>query len=186
CRFGYRDSVFKQPGGERWLILSLTLRVGPQFAPMLSYAPLAAAFAGCATPPSAAAVAAEVRRIRASRLPDPARIGNAGSFFKNPVIGAALGQALRERHPGLPMHPEGGTAGEARVKLSAGWLIEQCGWKGHRIGDAGVHADHALVLVNHGHASGAELLTLAMAIRDSVHERFGLWLEPEPRIVGGA
>jgi UDP-N-acetylmuramate dehydrogenase len=186
CRFGYRDSVFKQPGGERWLILRLRLRVGPQFAPVLSYAPLAAAFAGRSATPSAAEVATEVRRIRASRLPDPARIGNAGSFFKNPVVNAALAQALHERHPGMPMHPGGSSLSDAPVKLSAGWLIEQCGWKGHRDGDAGVHADHALVLVNHGRASGAELLRLAMAIRASVHERFGLWLEPEPRIVGGS
>ena len=186
CRFGYRDSVFKQPGGERWLILSLRLRAGPQFAPVLSYAPLAAAFAGHAGAPSAVAVAAEVRRIRAARLPDPARIGNAGSFFKNPVVSAELGQALRERHPDMPMYPGALAAPEAGMKLSAGWLIEQCGWKGHRSGDAGVHADHALVLVNHGHASGAQLLRLAMAIRASVHERFGLWLEPEPRIIGGA
>jgi UDP-N-acetylmuramate dehydrogenase len=84
------------------------------------------------------------------------------------------------------MYPGGLAAPEAGVKLSAGWLIEQCGWKGHRSGDAGVHADHALVLVNHGKASGAELLRLAMAIRASVHERFGLWLEPEPRIIDAA
>ena len=117
------------------------------------------------------------------RLPDPAVIGNAGSFFKNPVVPAQQALALADAHPGLPVFP-GGDA-DSR-KLSAAWLIDACGWKGHRDGDAGVSAQHALVLVNHGAATGAQLLALARAIAGSVDARFGVALEPEPRIVGAS
>jgi UDP-N-acetylmuramate dehydrogenase len=118
--------------------------------------------------------------IRRRKLPDPAQIGNAGSFFKNPLVASEIAAELRERHPALPVYP----AGAGRAKLAAAWLIEACGWKGHREGDAGVHAAHALVLVNHGHARGAEILALARRIQASVAERFGVLLEPEPRILG--
>ena len=134
--------------------------------------------AGRATP-TAVDVADAVSAIRRRRLPDPAVLGNAGSFFKNPLVEPALAQALAAREPGLPAWPAGGL-----VKLSAAWMIDRCGWKGHRDGDAGVHAAHALVLVNHGHAGGPALLALARRIRDSVHARFGVALEPEPVVVG--
>ena len=119
--------------------------------------------------------------IRQRKLPDPARIGNAGSFFKNPIVPAALAQSLQDRHQRLPVFP--GDAAGTR-KLSAAWLIDACGWKGAREGDAGVSAEHALVLVNHGQASGAQLLALARRIAASVQERFAVALEPEPRIIG--
>jgi UDP-N-acetylmuramate dehydrogenase len=183
CHFGYRDSVFKQPGGDRWLILELRLRVGA-FAPVLDYADLRRVFPEGGPTPEAAAIADAVRGIRARKLPDPARLGNAGSFFKNPVIGVAQAGALKEREPGLPLYPTLDARGEPAFKVPAGWLIERCGWKGTRAGDAGVHTDHALVLVNHGTASGAEILALARRIRTSVHARFGIRLEAEPRIVG--
>jgi UDP-N-acetylmuramate dehydrogenase len=108
-------------------------------------------------------------------------LGNAGSFFKNPLLPAEQAQALQHAYPALPVFPGDG---QDQRKLSAAWLIEACGWKGHRDGDAGVSAAHALVLVNHGQASGAELLALARRISASVLERFGVILEPEPRIVG--
>jgi len=127
-------------------------------------------------------VADAVTRIRRRKLPDPAVVGNAGSFFKNPIVPAAQAEALHAAHPALPVFRGDG---EATRKLSAAWLIDQCGWKGHRDGDAGVAASHALVLVNHGRAGGAELLALARRIAASVRERFGVALEPEPRIVGG-
>ena len=184
CRFGYRDSVFKQPGGSRWLVLELVLRVGADRLPVLTYGELKARFAGHATQPTAIEIDRAVREIRSRKLPDPAVIGNAGSFFKNPVVDRALADGLREREAGMPIHPAGSATGTDQVKLSAGWLIDRCGWKGVRLGDAGVHEAHALVLVNHGSASGHELLELARLIRDSVHERFGIWLEPEPVIVG--
>jgi len=110
-------------------------------------------------------------------------LGNAGSFFKNPIVPVYQAEALKSTHASLPMFPGGG---DTLRKLSAAWLIDACGWKGFREGDAGVAASHALVLVNHGQASGAQLLDLARRIAVSVHERFGVALEPEPRIVGAA
>ena len=130
--------------------------------------------------PRAAQVAEAVIRIRRRKLPDPAVVGNAGSFFKNPIVPAAQAEALRAGHPALPVFP----ATDGHAKLSAAWLIDQCGFKGHRDGDAGVSPAHALVLINHGHASGAQLLALARDIAAAVHARFGVAIEPEPRIVG--
>ena len=177
CRFGYRDSFFKTPAGRRWLVLSVRFALSRTPRPRLEYGELRARLG--ATPVDSAAVADAVAAIRRSRLPDPAEIGNAGSFFKNPVIDADTAAALRERHPGMPVHP----AGAGLAKLSAAWLIEQAGWKGARRGDAGVSARHALVLVNHGAASGAQLLALARDIQDSVAQRFGVRLAPEPVVV---
>ena len=177
CRFGYRDSFFKTPAGRGWLVLSVRFALSRTPRPRLDYGELRARLG--AAPVDSATVADAVAAIRRSRLPDPAEVGNAGSFFKNPVIDAAAAAALRERHPGLPVHP----AGPNLAKLSAAWLIEQAGWKGVRRGDAGVSARHALVLVNHGAASGAQLLGLARDIQDSVAQRFGVRIEPEPVIV---
>ena len=126
-------------------------------------------------------VAEAVIAIRRRKLPDPAVLGNAGSFFKNPIVPRAQAEALQAEHPALPVFR--GTDDDSR-KLSAGWLIDACGWKGHRDGDAGVAASHALVLVNHGQASGAQLLDLARRIADSVQVRFGVAIEPEPRLIG--
>jgi len=126
-------------------------------------------------------VAEAVCRIRRRKLPDPSVIGNAGSFFKNPIVPAAQAAELQSAYLALPVFRG---SDETTRKLSAAWLIDQCGWKGHRDGDAGVAASHALVLVNHGRATGAELLALARDIAGSVHERFGVLLEPEPRVIG--
>ena len=119
--------------------------------------------------------------VRAPALPNPALIGNAGSFFKNPIVPRAQAEALLARFPALPVFR---IADDGLRKLSAAWLIDQCGWKGHREGDAGIAASHALVLVNHGQANGAQLLALARRVAASVAERFGVALEPEPRIIG--
>jgi UDP-N-acetylmuramate dehydrogenase len=182
CAFGYRDSVFKQPGGERWLIVAVRYRLHRRPALRLDYGEIRAELARAGIDaPSAADVADAVTTIRRRRLPDPAVLGNAGSFFKNPLVAPALAAALRAREPDLPAWPAGD-----RIKLSAAWMIDRCGWKGHRDGDAGVHAAHALVLVNHGRASGAELLELARRIRESVLARYGVALEPEPVVVGPA
>jgi len=131
-------------------------------------------------------VAEAVRRVRRAKLPDPAQLGNAGSFFKNPIVSIARAGQLLAEHPDVPNYPAV-LAGVAARKLSAAWLIEACGWKGVRDGDgdgdgdgdAGVDARHALVLVNHGQASGAQLIALAARIRASVEERFGVRLETE-------
>lgn len=181
CRFGYRDSVFKQHP-ERWVITAVRFRL-PRQAPLrLDYAGIRDELDAMGIEqPRASEVAEAVIRLRSRKLPNPDLLGNAGSFFKNPTVDAASGRALAARHPGLPVFPSGQ---DGTVKLSAAWLIEACGWKGFREGDAGVAEQHALVLVNHGSASGRELLDLARRIVKSVHARFGLTLEPEPRIIG--
>jgi UDP-N-acetylmuramate dehydrogenase len=180
CAFGYRDSLFKRDPG-RWIVTAVEFRLSRTAPLRLDYSGVREELAVMsATAPTAQQVAEAVRRLRRRKLPDPAVIGNAGSFFKNPVIDAAAAGRLREAYPDAPVFP----AGPALAKLSAAWLIERCGWRGHREGDAGIAAQHALVLVNHGHASGAELVALARRVAESVQQRFGVRLEPEPRIVG--
>ncbi len=182
CAFGYRDSLFKQPDGERWMVVALRLRLSRTPRLALDYGDIRDELARRGlSAPTPTDVADAVTAIRRRRLPDPAVLGNAGSFFKNPLVEPGTAAALVSREPGLPAWPAGD-----RVKLSAAWMIERCGWKGHRDGDAGVHAAHALVLVNHGRARGDELLALSVRITDSVRARFGVSLEPEPRVVGTA
>jgi UDP-N-acetylmuramate dehydrogenase len=181
CRFGYRDSLFKHPEGRHWLILKVAFRLSRCAAPVLSYPALADELARQGIrQPTAVQVSEAVCAIRRARLPDPARLGNAGSFFKNPVVDAAVADALRENHPGLPVYAD---SAPGRCKLSAAWLIDRCGWKGRREGPAGVHAEHALVLINHGGATGEQILALARRIQDSVADRFGIALEMEPVVV---
>lgn len=179
CAFAYRDSLFKHEP-DRLIITAVDFALPRQALPRLEYAGLGEALAASGIEqPTAMDVANAVIAIRRRKLPDPAVLGNAGSFFKNPVVPVAQAEALLEAHPGLPCFGHG----QAR-KLSAAWLIDACGWKGHRDGDAGVSPGHALVLVNHGVATGAQLLRLARGIAASVQERFGVALEPEPRVVG--
>ena len=182
CAFGYRDSAFKR-APERWIVTAVEFELARDASPRLDYAGIGEELAamGIAGPPSAREVAEAVIRIRRRKLPDPALTGNAGSFFKNPIVPAAQAAALLAAHPRLPVFPGDG---DGSRKLSAAWLIDACGWKGAREGDAGVSDAHALVLVNHGQASGVQLLALARRIAASVGERFGVALEPEPRIVG--
>lgn len=180
CRFGYRDSLFKQQP-DRWIVTAVEFSLHRFAEPVLDYAGLRDTLAARGIhAPRPLDVAEAVIDIRRSKLPDPAVIGNAGSFFKNPIVPGAQAAALVAAHAGIPVF----AAGEGLRKLSAAWLIDQCGWKGKREGDAGVAEGHALVLVNHGRASGAELLALARRIAASVQMRFGVALEPEPRIVG--
>jgi UDP-N-acetylmuramate dehydrogenase len=184
CGFAYRDSVFKRDP-DRHVVTAVEFRLSRTPRPRLDYAGLAEELAAMGIDDADAArpsqVAEAVCRIRRRKLPDPAMLGNAGSFFKNPIVPAPLAADLQSAHPQLPVFR--GSDSDHR-KLSAAWLIDSCGWKGHRDGDAGVAASHALVLVNHGHATGAELLDLARRIAGSVRERFGVSLEPEPRIIG--
>jgi UDP-N-acetylmuramate dehydrogenase len=183
CRFGYRDSFFKRAPDQN-IITEVRFRLPKQRPVKIDYAGVGEELAamGIEATPTHRQVAEAISRLRTRKLPNPALLGNAGSFFKNPIVDAAIAEALMSRHPGLPVFP--GDAASTR-KLSAGWLIEQAGWKGHREGDAGVAAQHALVLVNHGAATGAQLLDLAGRIAGSVQARFGVALEPEPRILGG-
>ena len=182
CAFGYRDSVFKrQP--DRYVVTAVEFALPRASKLMLDYAGLGDELRtmGVSTP-TPRCVAAAVIAIRRRKLPDPATLGNAGSFFKNPIVPAMLAESLSATHPTLPVFRAGDDPHSR--KLSAAWLIDTCGWKGHRSGDAGVAATHALVLVNHGAATGQQLLDLAHRIADSVQARYGVALEPEPRLVG--
>jgi UDP-N-acetylmuramate dehydrogenase len=181
CSFGYRDSVFKREPDRR-IVTAIELRLPQAGATNVAYAGLAEELAAMgALQPTPRNVAAAVRRLRRRKLPDPAVTGNAGSFFKNPVVARAVAVALQSRFEGVPVFP---AATAAERKLSAAWLIEQAGWRGFRDGDAAVSAQHALVLVNLGQATGPQLLALARRVATSVQEKFGVTLEPEPRIVG--
>ncbi|CAB3746770.1 UDP-N-acetylmuramate dehydrogenase [Paraburkholderia humisilvae] len=189
CRFGYRDSFFKREGRDRFVITSVTFRLPKVWAPRAGYADIARELAvgqhgsvngkvsGSAdAAPGARAIFDAVVRVRRAKLPDPLALGNAGSFFKNPVVSAAQFAALLEREAGMVSYPQP----DGRVKLAAGWLIDRCGWKGRALGAAAVHDRQALVLVNRGGATGADVLALAAAIQRDVAERFGVDLEPEP------
>lgn len=179
CRFGYRDSFFKREGRDRFVITSVTFRLPKSWQPRAGYADLArelAANGHADTAPTAQAIFDAVVAVRRAKLPDPLELGNAGSFFKNPVIEAAQFDALKAREPEVVSYAQP----DGRVKLAAGWLIDRCGWKGRAMGAAAVHERQALVLVNHGGASGADVLALAKAIQRDVLERFGVELEAEP------
>ncbi|HZX79316.1 UDP-N-acetylmuramate dehydrogenase [Lysobacter sp.] len=181
CAFAYRDSVFKhQP--DRYIVTAVEFALPRTPSLKLDYAGIGDEIAamGIASP-TPLDVAQAVIAIRRRKLPDPAVLGNAGSFFKNPIVPVALAEALHAQHPTMPVFR--GNDADTR-KLSAAWFIDACGWKGHRDGDAGVAPSHALVLVNHANASGTQLLDLARRIADSVHTRFGVPIEPEPRIIG--
>jgi len=180
CAFGYRDSVFKHGEAAHWLVTAVRLRLSRVADLKLDYGEIRAELAEARIlAPTPIDVADAVSRIRRRKLPDPAVIGNAGSFFKNPLIEPEQATALTAREPELPCWPSGD-----QVKVSAAWMIERCGFKGLRVGDAGVHARHALVLVNHGHALGSEVLALASRIQEAVDQRFGIRLEAEPMVVG--
>jgi len=180
CHFGYRDSVFKhRPAGEV-VILSVTLGVPLDWQAVTGYVDVAAELrARRIEQPDARDIFDAVVAIRRRKLPDPAVIGNAGSFFKNPVVTREVRNALIEKFPSLVSYDLGG----ARCKLAAGWLIEACGLKGAVRGRAAVYEKQALVLVNRGGATGAEILALAREVQEKVMERFGVQLEPEPTIV---
>ena len=181
CAFAYRDSVFKHQA-DRYLVTAVEFVLPRTPHLRLDYAGIREELGAMGiSAPTAREVAEAVIRIRRRKLPDPAVVGNAGSFFKNPIVSQAQADALLVDYPTLPTFR--GDAPHNR-KLSAAWMIEACGWKGHRDGDAGVSAAHALVLVNHGQATGAALLGLARRIAESVHARFGVGIEPEPKIIG--
>lgn len=179
CRFGYRDSFFKREGRDRFAITSVTFRLPKAWTPRADYADVARAVEASGTSATPQAIFDAVVAVRRAKLPDPAVLGNAGSFFKNPVVDAATFDALRVREPQIVSYPQA----DGGVKLAAGWLIDRCGWKGRAMGGAAVHERQALVLVNRGDATGADILALARAIQEDVHARFGVQLEPEPVVI---
>ena len=178
CQFGYRESFFKSQTLDKLLITSVTFRLPKKPEWHINYAGLREALAGEML--SADVISKAVISERQKKLPDPSKLGNAGSFFKNPVLANADWEILKEKFEGLPGFPQ---ANKDSVKTSAGWLIDQAGWKGHRAGDAGVSDQHALVLVNHGQATGEQLWQVATDIMNSVEDKFGVRLEPEPRVI---
>jgi len=179
CAFAYRDSRFKRESG-RWIILRVRFVLSRNAALHLDYGPVRQRLAeqGIESP-NASDVSRAICAIRSEKLPDPAVLGNAGSFFKNPLVPAELAQRLQAEYSDLVAYPQA----DGQVKLAAGWLIEKAGWKGYRDGDAGVHRLQALVLVNHGNATGQQLLGLAQRIQADIAERFGVSLEIEPNVL---
>jgi UDP-N-acetylmuramate dehydrogenase len=177
CRFAYRDSVFKHADGAGLVIVDVSFALPVAWEPNLRYGELAQAVAEAGlTQPSAQQISDLVVAIRRRKLPDPAVIGNAGSFFKNPVVSSEHCARLLAAHPALVHHAQP----DGSEKLAAGWLIDQCGWKGKTLGAAGVYPKQALVLVNNGGATGAEVLALARAIQADVLARYGVTLDTEP------
>jgi UDP-N-acetylmuramate dehydrogenase len=179
CNFGYRESVFKNKYRNQFIITSVTFRLNktPKFN--ISYGAIEHELQKMGVKElSIAAISKAVCNIRSSKLPDPKQIGNAGSFFKNPVVSYELHEKIKKEFPNVIAYPSG-----SEIKLAAGWLIEQCGWKGYRKNDFGVHINQALVLVNYGGASGDELYNLSQEVMDSVQKKFGVSLEREVNIV---
>ena len=185
CAFGYRDSLFKR-SPERWLITRVEIRLSLSGAPRLDYPTLAHASgsaSGSASGPgfrTPLEVSERVAAVRSHRLPDPARKPNAGSFFKNPVLGTDAWWALRERAPECP----GQRQRNGSIKVPAAWLIEAAGWRGRSEGAVGVSEQHALVLVHHGGGNGRDVLALASRVQEAVEARFGVVLEREPVALG--
>jgi len=181
CKFGYRESVFKLELAGQYIIVSVKfhLSLTPHFN--LKYGVIEQELAARGiTHLTLKDVSQVVSHIRVSKLPDPSTIGNAGSFFKNPVISAAEFQPLIAQFPDVVNYP----AGEGQIKLAAGWLIEQCGWKGKTVGNTGTWKNQALVLVNHGGATGEEVYSFSSQIIDSVYTKFGVTLQREVNIIG--
>jgi UDP-N-acetylmuramate dehydrogenase len=179
CCFGYRSSFFKGENRGKYMVTRVYYRLSTNYLPKLDYGSLNDEIKSLGKP-TISKVRQAVINIRRRKLPDPEVTGNAGSFFKNPVISISSAKKMRETYPEMPVYNDqsGG------IKLAAGWLIDRCGWKGKRIGDAGVHDKQALVLVNYGRASGKNIYDLSEAIRKSVQDKFGVCLEREVEVVG--
>lgn len=180
CGFGYRESIFKGELKGRVIVTAITLRLSKSSAPRLGYADVAARVEGRggATLRNIRDVICEIRR---EKLPDTAILGNAGSFFKNPIVEREVAEQLKELHPAMPLYDVDGDA--ERCKLAAGWLIDQAGMKGYREGCVGVHERQALVLVNYGSATGKEVVALARRVQSRVVERFGVSIDFEVNIL---
>ena len=179
CAFAYRDSVFKSKWKGRYAITKVYFRLSKNPKINTSYGAITDTLKTMGIEnPGIREISKAVISIRQSKLPDPAQLGNSGSFFKNPVIGKKQFKALHKAYPKLPHYPQA----SGKIKVPAGWLIEQCGWKGKRVGNTGSHAKQALVLVNYGGASGKEVFNLAKKIIKSVDRKFGVLLTPEVNV----
>lgn len=179
CKFGYRESVFKNIFKDKFFILSMTLKLNKNFIPNITYGDIKSILdASKAKKTTLKAVSNAVIKIRQSKLPDPKKLGNSGSFFKNPIISAEKYKEVLKKFP----HIKAYRVSDNEVKIPAGWLIEQAGWKGKKIGNTGSHKKQALVLVNYGNANGEEVRKLAFQIQDSVKQLFGIEIYPEVNI----
>lgn len=180
CQFGYRDSIFKHAAKGLFFITNVTFKLNKIPVYQTSYGDIQKTLDQMGVKePSIKAISDAVIKIRRGKLPDPAEIGNAGSFFKNPEISNAQYQNLKTDYPEIPSYP----TTQDTLKIPAGWLIEQCGWKGKKLGNVGVHGRQALVLVNHGGATGLEIKQLSEKIQSSVQNKFGIKLQPEVNFV---
>lgn len=180
CKFGYRESVFKNENKGKYFITSVTFRMNKTPNLNVSYGAISDILKKYnIEKPSIKNISDAVIEIRKSKLPDPAKLGNSGSFFKNPEIENEIATKLKSQFPTLPVY----TFTETTSKLAAGWLIEQCGWKGKIVGNTGSHKDQALVLVNYGNATGQEIWDLAIEIQKSVFEKFNVLIQPEVNVV---
>jgi len=179
CQYAYRSSVFKRELRDRYAVTHVVYRLLKEFVPRLDYGHIREVLPTDAEKITVQSVRQAIINIRRNKLPDPKNMGNAGSFFVNPIVSDATYRMLREVHPRMP-HYE---TEDGRVKIPAGWLIEQCGWKGRELGAAGVYARQALVLVNRGGATGADILRLCEAIQRDVKEKFGIEIQPEVNII---
>lgn len=180
CHFGYRDSIFKQQAKDRYIISSVTLRLTKKnHKRNVSYGAIQEILTHLGGEPSVKAISDAVIHIRRSKLPDPALIGNAGSFFKNPSIDLAIHTSIKKEYIGIPGYP----TDDGMMKVPAAWLIEQCGWKGKTFNQVGVHQHQALVLVNYGGGEGEKIWELAMNIQRSVKEKFNIVLQPEVNVI---
>ncbi|NIH11735.1 MAG: UDP-N-acetylmuramate dehydrogenase [Serratia symbiotica] len=177
CGFGYRESIFKHQFQTGHIIVGLGLCLSKKWRPMLEYGDLTKLDPVTVTPSQ---IFDSVCAMRRSKLPDPREIGNAGSFFKNPLVSAEKSASLISQYPGMPHYPQA----DGQVKLAAGWLIDQCELKGYRVGGAAVHRHQALVLVNADNATSQDVVALARHVRNTVASRFDVWLEPEVRFIG--
>jgi UDP-N-acetylmuramate dehydrogenase len=182
CGFSYRESVFKSVLRDQGIILSVQFKLTTHDHALIThYGSVAEELAAAGSEPSLRSIADAVMAIRRSKLPNPAELGNSGSFFKNPTVDTTTAQSLAAVHPSLPQYPQA----NGSVKLAAGWLIEQAGWKGKRVGNAGMHAKQALVLVNYGGATAAELVHVANQVQADVLAKYGVALEMEVNLIGG-
>ncbi|MFK3663616.1 UDP-N-acetylmuramate dehydrogenase [Scandinavium sp. NPDC088450] len=177
CRFGYRDSIFKHEYQDRYAIVAVGLKLMKNWKPVLTYGDLTRLNPQSVTPQE---VFDAVCHMRMTKLPDPKVNGNAGSFFKNPVVSRSVADKLLAAFPGAPHYPQA----DGSVKLAAGWLIDQCQLKGTRVGGAMVHRQQALVLINESHATSDDVVALAHSVRQQVGAKFDVWLEPEVRFMG--
>ncbi|WP_149304766.1 UDP-N-acetylmuramate dehydrogenase [Pareuzebyella sediminis] len=181
CHFGYRDSYFKNEGKGKYVITSITLKLTKNTHKInTNYGDIEAELqAKGISDPTIKDISNVVVSIRQKKLPDPCKIGNSGSFFKNPVLSASEFLTFTENHPHAPFYK----IAEDCYKIPAGWLIEQCGLKGKRFGDAGVHKNQALVLVNYGHATGKDIINMAERVVEQVRQKFGITISPEVNII---